>query len=381
MERIQSINPDRIRWGCADRGVTPDQLAAATGMPASTLARTLNGEEGLTFRQLQEVARYFNRGVLFFLEPGPVNEDQLRSPQYRTLANQKPGVDPKVKALVERTERQREVFVGLREELGMSDALPFSPPLLPENDDQSAAALARAWLGLQNENDFDSYREAVENKGILVFRTNGYAGSWQVPTESPICGFSLYHEIWPVIVVRKQEAPTRQAFSLMHELGHLLLHRASMIDENQDLYSHQGREQEANAFAGQLLIPNEFLTQISDAQRPADVARFDDWLAPQRRTWGVSGEVILRRLLDVGRLSNTVYQSYREWVSNRPMPVRGGGSRYRFREPKEIFGDRFVRTVFDSLSARNITLVGASRYLDNLKIEDIHRLERLYARL
>jgi Zn-dependent peptidase ImmA (M78 family) len=184
-----------------------------------------------------------------------------------------------------------------------------------------------------------------------------------------------------VIVVRKQEAPTRQAFSLMHELGHLLLHRASMIDENQDLYSHQGREQEANAFAGQLLIPNEFLTQISDAQRPADVARFDDWLAPQRRTWGVSGEVILRRLLDVGRLSNTVYQSYREWVSNRPMPVRGGGSRYRFREPKEILGDRFVRTVFDSLSARNITLVGASRYLDNLKIEDIHRLERLYARL
>jgi hypothetical protein len=43
---------------------------------------------------------------------------------------------------------------------------------------------------------------AVEAKGILVFRSNGYAGRWQIAKESPILGFSLYSDACPVIVVK-----------------------------------------------------------------------------------------------------------------------------------------------------------------------------------
>jgi hypothetical protein len=35
-----------------------------------------------------------------------------------------------------------------------------------------------------------------------------------------------------------------------------------------------------------------------------------------------------------------------------------------------------VRTVLDALSARRISLAKASTYLDNLKISDLHKLER-----
>jgi hypothetical protein len=38
-----------------------------------------------------------------------------------------------------------------------------------------------------------------------------------------------------------------------------------------------------------------------------------------------------------------------------------------------------VRTVLDALYARHITLAKASSYLDNLKIKDLHQLERFYA--
>jgi Zn-dependent peptidase ImmA (M78 family) len=58
-----------------------------------------------------------------------------------------------------------------------------------------------------------------------------------------------------VIVVKKQYWDTRQTFTLMHELGHLLLHKPSSIDDEHDLQSHQGHEREANAFARYLLIP------------------------------------------------------------------------------------------------------------------------------
>ena len=61
------------------------------------------------------------------------------------------------------------------------------------------------------------------------------------------------------------------------------------------------------------------------------------------------------------------------------MKVEDGTRMYRHREPKHIFGDRFVRTVLNSLSARRITLSKASGYLDGLKIADVHELERHYA--
>ena len=129
-----------------------------------------------------------------------------------------------------------------------------------------------------------------------------------------------------------------------------------------------------------MLVPDEFLARIQDATRPANAAEFDVWLSRERKAWGVSAEVILRRLLDSGRLQQHQYTAYREWRSNLVFPEGDGGSRaYRHREPKHIFGDTFVRTVLNALSGRHITLSKASSYLDGLKLNDLHQLERYYA--
>ena len=48
----------------------------------------------------------------------------------------------------------------------------------------------------------------------------------------------------------------------MHELGHLLLHKTSSIDDDSDLHAHQGHEYEANHFAGLVLVPEHFLDRI-----------------------------------------------------------------------------------------------------------------------
>lgn len=380
MERIQSINPDRITWCCADLGITPGELAAETGIAVATMEHVMAGKDGMTFNQLRKVADHFGRGVLFFLEEGAVDEAQVHSPQFRTLANQKPELSAKLKALIERVEKQREVYLSLREDLDDADRPRFSPPVLPNDDLQEAARITRQWLGLNEQNDFDSYREALESRGVLVFRSNGYNGKWQIAKENPILGFSLYDAACPVIVVKKQDWDTRQTFTLMHELGHLLLHKTSSIDDERDLESHRGHEREANAFAGYLLVPDAFLASIYDAERPDEVSEYDYWLERQRKAWGVSGEMILRRLLDMGRLPQSRYEAYRQWSRQTPIVVEDGGSRkYRNREPRHIFGDTFVRTVLDSLYARHITLARASSYLDNLKIKDLHELERYYA--
>ncbi|WP_421303742.1 ImmA/IrrE family metallo-endopeptidase [Aeromonas veronii] len=380
MERIHSLNLARIRWCCTDRGVAEDELAHELGIAPAAFAKTMAGEAGLTFNQLRNLAAFFGRGVLFFMEPGDVNAEQVHSPQFRTLTNQKPELSNQVRLLIERVEQQRATFLALREELATEGATKFTPPNLSGLSIPNAAKVIRQWLGLTDRNDFDRYRKAIEARGILVFRSNGYHGKWQIAKQSPILGFSLYDPECPVIVVKKQDHDSRQSFTLMHELGHLLLHRTSSIDDDGDLHASGGAEREANAFAGHLLVPDEFLSAISDDQRSDDVAGYDNWLKPQRDAWGVSGEMILRRLLDSGRLHAEDYAAYRSWISKQIWPEKDGGSRsYRSREPIHVFGDGYVRTVLDALNSRRITLAKASNYLDNLKIADLHKLEQYYA--
>jgi Zn-dependent peptidase ImmA (M78 family)/plasmid maintenance system antidote protein VapI len=379
MDRIESINRDRIRWCANERGVSIDEVAAEAGVPAKAIAKLMEDGTGLTFAQLRKLADYFGRGTLFFLDQEPVDEDRVHTVQYRTLTNQKPELSHAVRKLIERVERQRELYLALREDLHAED-YPVFRPINVRADQPAAAAAAtvRTWLRLGQANTFDSFRAAVEAKGILVFRSNGYAGRWQIAKDSPILGFSLYSEVCPVIVVKKSRWEVQQTFTLMHELGHLMLHRASSIDDDADMHSHVGNERDANAFAGHLLVPDAQLAQVRDDEQPTAVEFFDTWLAPYRQRWGVSGEVILRRLLDAGRLPQERYTAYRNHVHGLTFDddEAGGNRAYRYREPKHIFGDRFVRTVLNAFGARRITATKACSYLDGLKLTDLHNLER-----
>ncbi len=92
MYRIQSSNPERILWCCADYGITPCELAAALGIAPGSIERLMAVEDGITFNQLRKVADFFGCGVLFFLEDGPVDAAQVHTTQFRTQTNQKPEV-------------------------------------------------------------------------------------------------------------------------------------------------------------------------------------------------------------------------------------------------------------------------------------------------
>ena len=246
------------------------------------------GEDGITFNQLRKMAEYFGRGVLFFLEMGRSMRHRCIHHNSAHLPTRNQSCPPSLKKLIERVEKQRAVYLSLLEDLDETEQLRFNPPKLPHKDLREAARIARKWLGLADENNFETYRVAVEARGVLVFRSNGYNGKWQIPKQNPILGFTLYDSTCPVIVIKKQPWEPQQSFTLMHELGHLLLHKASSIDDEHDLQSHQGRERDANAFAGHLLVPDVFLASIRDAERPDEVSQYDEWL--ERPTQGMGRE-------------------------------------------------------------------------------------------
>ncbi len=380
MGKLKSVNTERIQWCAKDAGLSIEELADATGVSFNKIRQVFGSKDTFNITEIKKIAKYFNRGLLFFFEKAPVKESKIRTAGFRTLANDKPQLDPKVKGIIEQVERQREVFLSIKEEIGDRELTEFqSPGALPSSVPE-AAAIVRDWLSIGSRMNFDSYRKAIEAREILVFRSNGYAGAWKIPSESPVIGFSIYHQVYPIIFVRKQDSLERQLFTLIHELAHLLIHGGGLLDDESDLNSHQAREKTANSFAGQLLVPNSFLDEISIVNKPDSADEFENWLRPLTRNWGVSFEVVLRRLLDSKFITKSDYRKYREWKKTIVYPKKEGGNRqYRYREPKHIFGDTYVATVLDALNSKTITLNRASSYLDNIKIRDIHKLQKFYA--
>lgn len=86
------------------------------------------------------------------------------------------------------------------------------------------------------------------------------------------------------IYVNMADRPQRQRFTIAHELGHWLLHRGS-FEADPKLYPVLPRfqsvdwsnafEQEANAFAAELLVPERLLKQVSGAPTVALANVFD----------------------------------------------------------------------------------------------------------
>jgi Zn-dependent peptidase ImmA (M78 family) len=88
-----------------------------------------------------------------------------------------------------------------------------------------------------------------------------------------------------VAVVNKNQSNSRRRFSLAHELGHFVLHRDGSVLEatvtidtpptgEPDREMSSVAEREANLFAGELLVPLEFLKKhFKPGMTAADVAK------------------------------------------------------------------------------------------------------------
>lgn len=383
MEKI-AINPSRLEWCLNNVQIDINQLSAELKIAQKTLEQAMESKEVFSVNQLEKIANYFKRNLLFFLESAPPHEEEIYSLQFRTINNQKPIHSPKLRGFVEQVEKQRQVYLELLEDLGETINNVWYPDDLNLNEDiKNISANMRSWLGLAVSDDFSDIRDAVEQKGIMVIVSNGYNGKWQIDKKNPVRGFSLYYDVLPIIVIKKQTSLGAQTFTLMHEFAHLLLHRESSMDNDEDFYNYQGKEKEANEFAGNLLIPDNFLNQIDTEQLlRLEAEEYDSFLTDYRKLWSVSNRAILVRLLINEKISQEHYQSYvsyqEEQLKSEANQVRSGSipRTYRHREPMNIFGKPFVYTVFDSLHNKKITLAKASTYLDNLKISDVRQLEQ-----
>lgn len=235
---VAGINPEILIWARETAGLDLDtaarkiELNAARGLSgAERLAAIEAGEVVPSAPLLRRMANKYHRPILTFYLPKVPAPPQLGQ-DFRTLPDQGDESNVLLATLL-RDVKARQALVretleddddSVEVELvgsakGIRDAADLGSALA------SAIAFDRATYRAHSKGDeaFAYLRTLVEAKGVFVLLA-GDCGHWSTAIEVGIFrGFAIADDLAPFIVINDQDAKSAWAFTLLHELAHLLL--------------------------------------------------------------------------------------------------------------------------------------------------------------
>lgn len=378
------VKPDVMRWARETMGRTPEDVAKRLKIGRRTVEawESEPPQKNPTLKQLKELAVYLKRPLAVFFLPAAPQESPLPT-DFRSLSAdfQKPFTHNTLLPL-RRARRLQELTQELTSGTERRSAACFSSATTASDVSRLAAEI-RTSLGiaLEQQNKWPDettaltvWKHAMEQSGVLVL---------ELPFPLPEGrAFSLTDAEPFTIVLNGNDAVAGRIFSLFHECGHLLLRHGGICD-----LSEEGKtiEQFCNRFAGELLVPAQALTANPLVKAHGRNPTWDeDDLRKLSRHFRVSREVVLRRLLSLGRTTERFYRQKREeWESDlkKQSKRRRGGRSVPSRQCVRQNGIPFTALVLESAWNEKITYRDVSDYLSiGLKhlpeVESLVREER-----
>src|SRR3989344_1896696 len=209
------------------------------------------------------------------------------------------------------------------------------------------------------------WKDAVERLGIFVLQ--------QSLQKDDVSAFCLADEKPYIIMLNSAEHENRRIFSLFHEIGHILLHQSGVCTPDnfsRNSYEYTKVEKFCNQFAASVLVPVSGFKSNDIVMRMSKIP-FENWLAEDikslARVYQVSQEVIYRRLVQIGVLSEKKYEQRRNELMK-------SFEEYKKRTKKNVVvpqyrkiisknGRAFTSLVLRSMNESRITLTDVSSFL------------------
>lgn len=372
-------NPTVLVWARRESGYAPERVAKRLGVKEERLAEWEVGDRVPTMRQLEGLAKMYHRPLGVFFRPKPPVVAALAT-EYRRLPGLSPGHEsPELRLAIRKMSNRRETMVDLLEETGepipefrLEAHLSEQPAAVAGRLRQALGVSVEIQLGWSSEWEaWSTWREAVENLGVLVFQFPGVA-------LEEVRGISLLHWPLPVAGVNSKEAsPEARSFTLVHEVVHLML-AAGKEEQPAARETRRGPEwlaveRFAEEAASHVLIPETVLRQF------AGNTRTDHWDVPAvrrlARKFRVTPLAMATRLRSSGFISWDHYREWkREWEAYvATLKPRSGGFATPVSKTLGRAGLPFAKLVLEAMASNRITSDQAARHLD-LKFDHFDKL-------
>ncbi len=231
-------------------------------------------------------------------------------------------------------------------------------------DPAAAAHAVRQAAGVPSDAPVLNICRLLEEQGIRVLLLNRKSDSFfGLGVGDADGGPAVVVNVWERISVE------RWIFTAAHELGHILLHGDEFQPGETALPA--STEREADAFAGEFLMPESAFEAEWDATRGR---RLLDRVLEVKRSFRVSYRAVLHRLVATGRAGAGVWGAFQGQHQVRfgktlkkqdePEALRAGGFAWNWRRagepaalsPHDFRRDRLARLVRQALEEQHISL-------------------------
>jgi Zn-dependent peptidase ImmA (M78 family)/transcriptional regulator with XRE-family HTH domain len=384
---MQGVQPALLKWARETAHLTEDDVAQKIKKPVELIKAWEKGLEAPSYSQLERLAyELYKRplAIFFFTEPPhePKTEAEFRALPDADLKN----LPRDTVLMIRRARSYQQSLLEL-----FNDRSPVRNPIWKQIRLDVGAAIRpqafavrelldvpapgdNAWGQGDGTVALKIWRKAMEAGGVSVFKDTF--------SQKEISGFCLEHPELPLVMINNSTTKTRQIFSLLHELTHVLLMRRAISTFDTSLLRHLPPEERrveifCNKVSAEVLVPSDaFDTQIADLpQKVENRPEIFDELAEFFR---VSREVILRRFRDADRVSQEFYEKMKkEWDGQKQARGSKGGSFYATRGV--YLSERLMREVFTRYGRRQISIDEAADHI-GVKPKQIDELESRYIR-
>ena len=381
-EFVEGINPKMLRWARENNGLSISDVSSRLRCKIKEIEEWESGKAAPNYIQLEKLAyKIYKRPLAsFFLSILPAEESPKR--EFRTLP------EFHMDSLLPDTYGQ--IRLAHFFQISLSEIFekvnPAKNPIWKSLNLSTGESIVeqaqniREFLGIDmqiqmkwpdEENALKGWRQAIEDVGIFVFK-NSFK-------QKEISGFCLRDENFPLIYINNSTTKTRQIFSLLHELSHILFRKNGISKFNIN-YIEELNEQEkiserlCNSIASEILVPKaDFLYQISGLKKNAENWQ-DEYYEKIAKRYKVSREVILRKLLDEGYIEQAFYERKANYWSGQIKSKSGTGGNYYLTQ-RIYLSNRFSREVLSKYYNNKISIEQAAEMF-NVKVKSFGGLEQ-----
>lgn len=369
-----SVNPKMLVWGREQAGLSQQEAAGKAGVDLARFQSWEVGREKPTVRQARMLAKAIRRpSAFFYLSSPPDTPPPI--PDFRRLPKAETGMTPDLLYELRRARFRRKVALEVFGTLGEAPPA-FCLHASFDNPPEEVGAQVRGHLGMDEDFQFswrDPYEalsawiNAAEEAGMLVFQFGGI-------DVGLARGFSITDTPLPAVSLNGADAPQGRIFSLLHECCHLALGFGGLCDLH-EVGEHAAIETFCNAAAAEALVPAvSFLRQPEVAGNLEEPVWSVQTLRALARRYGVSREVILRRLLTLGKTTKTFYQEMRRLFEAERGGGRGGFIRYEKKVVRNN-GPLFTTLLLDAYHQRAMSIMDVSRYLGGIRLNHLEAIQ------